>query len=170
MFVILLPGQALAAGSNQSNTTITPPSAISRDDVRAAIQQVFAAKDRMGGVGYQVTCATQQFSDSYNLSLAAEDRINSQNIIVKWILGGDMTDADMLVNLTSQNVKSAQQIQGFLGQCGCTHEVRTDLQPAIRIMADEQVRLLAVANAEEKNTGIMGLFSPPRPNSSVNKS
>jgi hypothetical protein len=124
----------------------------------------------MGGVSYQVTCATQEFSECYNLSLATEDRINSRNIVVKLILGGDRDAAETLVNLTSQNVKRVQQIQGLLGQCGCTHEVRTELQPPIRTMADEQVRLLAVANAEEKNTGIMGLFGPPRPNSSLNRS
>jgi len=129
-----------------------------QNEVRVAVHSLLAMEDLVGDIGKQVSEVANQFNNSVQQSIKAEETIRNRNRIVRFFAGGDQETAEELQNLVDQNRIRIQQLKELKGQCDCEDEVRTLMQEQVQSMEQGQNKLQELIQNEKNARGIWGWF------------
>lgn len=127
-----------------------------QNEVRLAVHSLLAMKDVLGGIGEQVSQIAQEFNNSVQATIKAEERIETRNRLVKFFAGGDEEAAGMLEQEMERNQERIQQLRQLSEQCDCGQEVKAAFQEQITKILQEQSRLQEIAQEEKEAKGIFG--------------
>lgn len=127
-----------------------------QNQVREAVHALLASEDLMGGIGSQVSAIAQQFNNSLQKTVQAEERIQARSKLKLFFFGGDNLAAEELKNEVVQNQDKIGQLMMFKESCQCSEEVRQILEEQIENMQQEQDRLMQLAKEQQNKKGIFG--------------
>lgn len=127
-----------------------------QNEVRLAVHSLLAMEDLVGGIGPQVSQIAQEFNNSVQATIIAEEKIQSRNMIVKFFAGGDQEAAGELEGEINQNRLKVQQLKQLREECECDEEIKNMFQEQIQSMEQEQNRLQQLAEKEKQTKGIWG--------------
>jgi len=110
-----------------------------------------------GGIGPQVSGYAQEFNNSLQAQIQAEERIENRNAFVRFFAGGDEAAAATLEQETARNQVRIQELQQLIAQCqDCDVQVKEMLQEQLQEMETVQTRLQQLAQNEKQDKGIFG--------------
>lgn len=129
-----------------------------QNQVRVAVHSLLEMKDVLEGIGPQVSAIAQEFNNSVQATIRAEERIQTRNTIVRFFAGGDRESAETIEQEVVRNKERIQQLQQLREQCDCHEEVKTMFQEQIQQMEQEQNRLQQLAQNEKQYEWLLGRF------------
>ena len=130
--------------------------AANHNSIQVALFTFSSAQGMAGDEAQQMNQTTRQLNNSFRVSLQAEERIRSQNGIVKFFFGGDR-EAAARINEESENIRvQLREMNRIIAACNCDAGARVVLQQQVQVMEQEQLRLDALAKAEIKEKGLLG--------------
>ncbi|MDD5043768.1 MAG: hypothetical protein PHD51_03855 [Patescibacteria group bacterium] len=125
--------------------------------VREAVHSLLSAENLTGGIGPQISAIAQEFNNSVQSTIQAEEKLQTRNRIIKFFTGGDQTTASVLEQEAEKNRTRIEKLNQLKNECtNCAEEVKTVLQEQIQKVEQEQTRLEKVAKAEQQIKGIWG--------------
>ena len=127
-----------------------------QNKVRLAVHAFLAMDDLTPGIGKEVSEIARHFNNSVQVTIHAEERLNSRSRIARFFIGGDADTATELEAEVNANMQRVHQLKQLKEQCNCTDEVRTLMQEQIQNMEQEQTRLQQLAQKEKKSKGLFG--------------
>lgn len=126
-----------------------------QNEVRTAVAALLSAEDLIGGIGPQVSQIAQDFNNSVQATIQAEEQIQNRGRFVRFFVGGNEDAAQTLTQEANQNQVRIQEMNQLLTQCtDCDAQVKTMLQEQIQNMEREQERLQQVADSETQSKGL----------------
>lgn len=123
--------------------------------VREAVYSLLAAEDLVGGIGQQISEIAQNFNNSADKTIQAEEKIQSRSIVARLFLGGDKEAGAELEEEVNRNRERIQTLNQLMDNCNCQEETKSVLQEQIQNMEQEQDRLEKLAQEQQSN-GIFG--------------
>ena len=129
---------------------------MNQNRVREAVHALLAMENLTGGIGQQVSEIARNFNNSVQATIRAEEKVQSRNMITKFLFGGDEEAGAEIESEVSQNMARIEELKQLRDQCECDEEVRSMLQEQIQNMELEQNRLRELAQNEIRNKGILG--------------
>ncbi len=127
-----------------------------QNKVRLAVHSLLAMEDLTGGIGRNVSQIAREFNNSVQATIGAEERIETRNMLVKFLFGGDEVAAGEMEQEVIQNQQRIQHLRQLMNQCDCEEQVRAMMQEQIQNMEQEQTRLQQLAQNEKGNKGLFG--------------
>jgi len=124
--------------------------------VRLAVHSLLAMENLTGGIGRNVSRIAREFNNSVQATIRAEQRIETRNMLVKFLFGGDEVAAGEMEQEIIQNQQRIQHLRQLMNQCDCEEQVRAMLQEQIQNMEQEHTRLQQLAQNEKGNKGLFG--------------
>jgi len=128
-----------------------------QNKVREAIHSLIATEDLTGKIGPQISAIAQEFNNSVQATIKAEEKIQQRNRFIKFFTGGDREGAEKILQEVEQNQGRIQKLKQLKKNCiDCDEEITTMLQEQVQNMEQEQKRLQQVATTEKKIKGVWG--------------
>jgi len=127
-----------------------------QNQVRSAVQSLLEMKDIIGGIGSQVSQIAQEFDNSVQATIRAEEKIQTRSRFVRFFVGGDQETAELIEQEVNRNRERIQQLNQLEEQCDCDEQVKAMFQEQISNMEQEQNRLQQVAQTEKQIRGLFG--------------
>lgn len=127
-----------------------------QNQVRLAVHSLLEMKDVIGGIGPQVSQIAQEFNNSVQATIKAEEKIQTRNRIVRFFVGGDAESAEQVEQEVSRNRERIQRLYQLEEQCDCDEQIKTMLQEQIQNMEQEQERLRQLAQNEKEYKWSLG--------------
>ncbi|MDP2365657.1 MAG: hypothetical protein Q8M94_18060 [Ignavibacteria bacterium] len=124
--------------------------------VRLAVHSLLEVKDLIGGIGPQVSQVAQEFNNSLQATIRAEERIQTRNRVVRFFAGGDKNAATAIEQEVNRNRERIELLNQLMEQCECEEGIMAILQEQIRNIEQEQNRLQQLAQNEKQYKGIFG--------------
>ncbi|MCX8202619.1 MAG: DUF333 domain-containing protein [Candidatus Micrarchaeota archaeon] len=124
--------------------------------VRLAVHALLEMENLTGGIGKNVSAIAREFNNSVKSTIRAEERIQTRNVVLKFLFGGDENAAAEIENATRQNSEKIQNLKQLANKCDCDEETRAMIQQQIQTMEQEQQRLQQIAQKEKKEKGLLG--------------
>lgn len=124
--------------------------------VRLAVHSLLEMKDSIGGIGPQVSQIAQEFNNSLQATIRAEERIQIRNRVVRFFAGGDKNTATAIEQEVNRNRERIELLNQLMEQCECEEGIMAILQEQIRNIEQEQNRLQQLAQNEKQYRGIFG--------------
>jgi hypothetical protein len=144
---------------NQELQTLDEPQQLvyqNQNRVRLAVHSLMATADLAGELGPQMVQLAEELDTSVNATIRAEERIQTRNTVVRFLVGGDAEAAREIEQQVLQNQERIRELQTLLGECTCDAEVRAILQEQLQNAEQEQLRLQQVAANELQDNGLLG--------------
>lgn len=129
-----------------------------QNQVRLAVHSLLAMEDLVGGIGPQVSQIAQEFDNSVQATIRAEENIQTRNRIIRFFAGGDQEAAQLIEQEVNRNRERIQQLKQLREQCDCGEEVKAMFQEQIQDMEQEQNRLQQLAQNEKQYKWLFGRF------------
>ena len=124
--------------------------------VRVAVHALLAAEN-LTGIGKNVSAVAREFNNSIQATVRSEEKVRERSGIGRFLFGGDEKAAGELEQQAIQNQQRIMQMQQLVLQCSdCEPGVQAMLQEQLGNMAQEQTRLMQLAQDEKKDKGIFG--------------
>ncbi len=120
----------------------------------AILEQVQKTGNNINPVLSQIA---SQLKTSTQATIRLEQQLQLRNSLMLFLFGSDKNSVNQMeqeVNKNMQLLKNAQQISNDCSSCDA--QTRATLQEQIRIMTQEQNRLLNLASQEKNKNGILG--------------
>lgn len=127
-----------------------------QNQVRLAVHALLEMKDEIGGIGPQVSEIAQQFDNSVQATIKAEERIQAKSGFARFFSGGDEKAAEELETEVNANKAKVEELKQLKEQCECSEETKALMQEQIQSMEQEQERLGELAQKEKKSKGMFG--------------
>jgi hypothetical protein len=129
-----------------------------QNEVRSAVGALLAMETMTGGIGPQVSAIAKEYDNSFEKTLAAEEKIQSKGSFSRLFFGGDAEAAEELEAQVTQNQNKVKELKQLNEQCSedCDAETKQLLQEQITTMEQEQTRLSELAQKEKSNKGWFG--------------
>lgn len=127
-----------------------------QNQVRLAVHALLEMKDEIGGIGPQVSEIAQQFDNSVQATIKAEEKIQSKGGLARFFSGGDEEAAEELEAEVNANKAKVEELKQLKEQCECDEEAKALMQEQIQAMEQEQSRLGELAQKEKKSKGLFG--------------
>ena len=127
-----------------------------QNKVRLAVHTLLSMEDLVGGIGKNVSQIAKEFNNSVQATIRSEERIQTRNILTKFLLGGDEEAATEMEQEVNRNQIGIQELKQLMQECDCDQEVKEMLQEQIQNMEEEQNRLQQLAQNEKQNKGLFG--------------
>lgn len=126
--------------------------------VREAVHLFLSSEDLVGGIGQQVSEIAQEFNNSVEKTVQAEEKIQKRSKFVKFLIGGVKDAAHELKNEAQKNKEKIQELKALKEKNWMQKEVKEMFQEQIQNIEQEQNRLEELANKEINKKGIFGWF------------
>jgi len=126
--------------------------------VRVAVHSLLAMEDLVGGIGPEVSKIANEFNNSVEKTIGAEEKIQNKNRLIKFLLGGDKESAELIVQEVNLNKEKIQQLKNLMKECDCDEEIKGMLKEQIINIEAEQYRLETFAETEKGYGGLFGWF------------
>jgi len=127
-----------------------------QNKVREAVYALLSLEDLAPGIGSQVSQIAQEFNNSVQATIIAEEKIQKRNAFAKFFMGGEKNAAQDMEQELNQNQQRIQELEQLREECVCGEEVKTMMQEQIQNMEQEQVRLRQLAEKEKNTNGVFG--------------
>lgn len=127
-----------------------------QNQVREAVHAMLAMEDLLGGVGKNVSEIAQDFNNSVEKTIQAEEKIQNRNFLVKFFLGGNQEAADEIDSTIKENQEKLKKLNQLYKNCDCEKEIRQIFQEQIQNIESEQERLQNLVVKEKNNKGLIG--------------
>ena len=127
-----------------------------QNQVRIAAHALLAAESLVGGIGPQISDIAQQFNNSVQKTILAEEKIQSRGGMARFFFGGDKEAAEEIKQEVNQNQKLILQLKQLRDDCPCQQEVEEVISQQIQNIDQEQNRLQQLAQKEEIKKGLFG--------------
>ncbi|WP_298670239.1 hypothetical protein [uncultured Methanofollis sp.] len=127
-----------------------------QNEVRLAVHTFLALGEMDGGIGKNVSAIARTFNNSVQTRLQVEEQIQARPGWLRFLAGGDETAAETLFQSLNQSRDQIREMQRLVENCTCDNETRSLLQDQLRVMEEEQERLLALAGNETADRGVIG--------------
>lgn len=124
--------------------------------VRLAVHALLLMKDELDGIGQNVSAIAQEFNNSVQATIRAEERIRERNAVVRFFAGGDEVAAGEIDREVIQNQERIRQMEQLVDQCRCDPDARAALREQLQVMQQEQERLRNLARQEREDKGLIG--------------
>lgn len=124
--------------------------------VRLAVHALLGMENLTGGIGKNISEIANQFNNSVQATIRAEEKIQQRSQLTKFFVGGDTDAADEINQEVQQNQVRLQKLDQLREQCECDKPVRQMLQEQIQGMKQEQTRLQELVQNEKQNKGLFG--------------
>jgi len=130
-----------------------------QNQVREAVHALLASEDLTDGIGQQVSVIAQEFNNSVQKTIQAENKIQERGWFKRLWNGGDKESAEKIANEVKLNAGKVQQLLSLQENCSkCSTEVKAVIQEQIQKITAEQTRLEGLSKTEKKSAGIWGWF------------
>ncbi|MBU1164199.1 hypothetical protein KKA15_01380 [Patescibacteria group bacterium] len=127
-----------------------------QNKVRAAVHTLLSAEDLIGGIGPKVSEIAQQFNNSVEKTIKAEEKIQNRNSITRFFFGGDKDAAGEIKQEANQNQERIQELKQLRDNCDCQQEVEEVISQQIQNIEQEQNRLQQLAQEQINKKGLFG--------------
>jgi len=127
-----------------------------QNKVREAVHALLAIEDLAPGIGPQVSQIAQQFNNSVQATIIAEEKIQKRNAFVRFFMGGEKNAAQEMEQELNQNQLRIQELKQLREECVGGEEVKAMIQEQIQNMEQEQARLQQLADREKNTNGMFG--------------
>jgi len=129
-----------------------------QNQVRLAVHSLLEMKDVIGGIGPQVSQIAQEFNNSVQATIKAEEKIQIRNRVVRFFAGGDKESAELMEQEVNRNRERIQQLDQLREQCDCDEQIKAMFQEQTQNMEQEQNRLQQLAQNEKQYKWLFGRF------------
>jgi hypothetical protein len=126
--------------------------------VDVALYSVTVAEPVIGMNGTSFNQMAQQINQSYAILDQEQTRIQDQNPIVRFFLGGNRTAAQTILNVTAQDQDRIRLMEQDLQSCSCNQTIREQLMQQLTTLSQDQDRLRTFANQTLQDRGVFGGF------------
>lgn len=120
-------------------------------------QSLADAAGMMGGVGSQVSEAARSVNESSRNMMRYEERLQSQNMFMKFLFGSDqdvVKAAEQQMNQTRERIRELERLQSQVND----PQVKAMFQEQIRLMNQEITQTQTMLQNEKKSRGIFGFL------------
>ncbi len=127
--------------------------------VREAVHNLLDMKDLLdqkGDIGQQVSEVAKQFNNSVQVTLRAEEKVQTRSRFMRILVGGDDESADEIQGEVTRNMERIEQLKQLKEQIQDDEEIKQMCQEQIRQMEQEQNRLQELAQNEKQSKGLFG--------------
>lgn len=124
--------------------------------VREAVHALLSIEDLATGIGPQISQIANEFNNSIQATLIAEEKIQKRGAFARFFIGGEKNAAEEVEGEVNQNQQRIQELKQLREECDCGEEVKTMMREQIQKMEQEQVRLQQLADKEKSANGIFG--------------
>jgi hypothetical protein len=132
---------------------------MNQNRVREAVHNLLDMKGMLqqkGGIGDQVSEVAKQFNNSVQVTLKAEEKIQTRSRFMRLLVGGDDASADEVQGEVTRNREKIQQLKQLKEQIQGDEELKQMFQEQIQQMEQEQNRLQELAQKEKQSKGMFG--------------
>jgi hypothetical protein len=126
-----------------------------QNTVRVAVYTILGLENRTG-ISQNISAIARTFNNSVQVTLRAEERLETRSSFVRFLAGGDDEAAAEILRQTAENRIRIQEMNRLIGECDCDSETRAFLQEQLQVMTQEQTRLESRAQAEQADRGLFG--------------
>ena len=126
--------------------------------VREAVHNLLDMRDVLDqrGIGQNVSEVAREFNNSVQVTLRAEERIQTRSRIMRFLVGGDENSAEEIDQEVNRNMERIQKLKRLKEQIKDDEELQQLFQEQIQQMEQEQNRLQELAQKEKKSKGLFG--------------
>lgn len=146
---IELNGQASATPASDRNAMQNA------NRMRLGVYSVLAAGGLMqNGVGPQIADLANQVNASIQTTAGLEAQVDNRSLLSRIFFGGDKSAGETLASVANDNRARIESMSTLLAQSNLPDAVRAELQTQLDTMRQEQDRLLALGDHEQRQWGI----------------
>lgn len=128
-----------------------------KNQLRTNIQNLLIVSDSVDStLGNQISNIANQFNNSIEKTIQAENKINNRNGITKFFLGGDKEAAEEINVQIEENNENLEQLKNIINTCNCTSDVKEIIQEQVQQIEQEQVRLQDFSQGQINSNGAFG--------------
>lgn len=127
-----------------------------QNKVRTAVHSLLAMEGLVGGIGPEVSQIAQEFNNSVQATIRAEEKIQTRNRMVRFFIGGDKASAELIGQEINQNRQRIEQLRQLENECECEEDIKAIFQEQIQNIEQEQNRLQLMAQAEKEYQWLFG--------------
>ncbi|TAJ44895.1 hypothetical protein CUJ86_06325 [Methanofollis fontis] len=125
--------------------------------VETALYVLSISGNVTGSSGPELTRLGTELNTSFAAAYGAEQKIKSQNSLMRILYGGDQEAAGLLIQHADQNQQQIQVMEQLITNCSdCDPQVRQVLQDQVLVLSQEQNRLAVLGREEQANKGLFG--------------
>lgn len=124
--------------------------------VREAVHAMLAMEDLTGGIGQEISQIAQEFNNSLETTIQAEEKIRTRNKVLQFFFGGNQKSAEEIDQEISQNQNRIKKLKELHSDCDCEEELKSILGEEIEEIEKEQERLQELVVKEKQNKGFFG--------------
>jgi hypothetical protein len=124
--------------------------------VRLAVHAMLALEELDGGIGSEIAPIAREFNNSLQVTVRAEEQIQSRSGIARFLAGGDADAAREIQQQVIENRNRIREMNRIIEGCDCDEETKLMLQEQLQNMEQEQNRLENLAGSELKDRGLLG--------------
>jgi len=125
---------------------------------REAVHALLGMEDLAKGIGPQMSQIAEEFKNSIDTTILAEEKIQKRGAFAKFFMGGDIEAAGELKEELTQNQERIQKLILLKEDSDCDEEVKEMIQEQVEKMELEQKRLERLEEGERGNRGLFGWF------------
>ncbi len=126
--------------------------------VREAVHALVAAENLAFGIGPQISAIAQEFNNSAEKIIQAEERIQARSKIRSFFFGGDLKAALELKDEIEKNKSRIQELRRLESDCDCEQEILEIIQEQVGNLEQEQYRLEQLARKQTESRGLFGIL------------
>ena len=127
-----------------------------QNKVREAVHALISLEDLAPDIGSQISQIAQEFNNSVQATIIAEETIQKRNVFVRFFMGGEKNAAEEMRQELTQNQQRVQELKQLREDCIYGEEVKEMIQEQVQNMEQEQVRLQQLSEREENAQGVFG--------------
>ncbi|WP_319642998.1 hypothetical protein [Methanovulcanius yangii] len=124
--------------------------------VRLAVHTFTIAAPLLGNESGRMLGLAGQVNTSAQVTLQAEERIQTRSAIMRALFGGDAGAAAILQQEITANQERITEMNQLIDECDCDPETREVLMEQVALLEQEQQRLRDLAQGEVADTGLLG--------------
>lgn len=127
-----------------------------QNKIKEAAHAMLAMENLINGIGQRVSEIAQEFNNSLEKTIRAEEKIQTKNRIMKFFFGGSRQAAEELDEEIGKNQIRLKELKNLRSQCDCEEEVKKILEEEVKKITEEQNRLQELVVKEKQNKGLFG--------------
>ena len=124
--------------------------------IRLAVHTFTIAAPLLGNGSGQMLGLAEQVNTSAQLTLQAEEQIQTRSSIMRALFGGDAAAAAVIQQEITANQERITQMNQLIDECDCDPETREVLMEQVALLEQDQERLRDLSQNEVANTGLLG--------------
>jgi len=123
---------------------------------KIAAVSLAVANQSLNEIPENISMMASEINVSLDGTFESEKNIAQRNFIVRAVLGGDKQSASQIEEAVAKNNERISAIEKALQNTSYNEAIKALLETQLKILKDEQERLLKLAEEEKKSQGLIG--------------